>query len=49
MDLQAFSLDGSSVLNEDELVLLFGGKDVITKPDENTDKCNKCDKCLICF
>lgn len=41
MDLQSFNLDNSSVLSEDELFLLLGGKITKPKPDQETDKCDK--------
>lgn len=56
MNLQSFNLKNSSVLSEEELMMLLGGgidqNDTIVKPGDNTDKCNKCDKCdkcSICF
>lgn len=53
MNLQTFNLKNSSVLNEEELMVLLGGgidnNEPLTKPGNNTDKCNKCDKCAICF
>lgn len=53
MNLQTFNLKNSSVLNEEELMVLLGGgidnSEPLTKPSNNTDKCGKCDKCAICF
>ncbi len=56
MNYQTLNLKNSSVLSEEELMMLLGGgidqNETITKPDSNTDKCNKCDKCdkcSICF
>lgn len=54
MNLQSFNLKSSSVLSEEELMVLLGGgideNEVITRPsDNNTDKCNKCAKCAVCF
>ena len=53
MNLQTFNLKNSSVLNEEELMVLLGGgfehNEPLTKPSDNTDKCNKCDKCDKCI
>jgi hypothetical protein len=53
MNLQTFNLKNSSVLNEEELMLLLGGgidhNEPITKPGDNLEKCSKCDKCDKCI
>lgn len=52
MNLQTFNLENSSVLNEEELVVLLGGgfaeNEVITQPGDKNAKCNNCDKCHHC-
>ena len=52
MNLQTLNLKNSSVLNEEELMLLLGGgideNEVITRPGDNTAKCRKCEKCSHC-
>lgn len=52
MNLQSFNLKSSSVLNEEELMVLLGGgfdeNEVITRPGDNTAKCSKCEKCNHC-
>lgn len=53
MNLQTFNLKNSSVLNEEELMVLLGGgidhNDLLTKPGDNLEKCSKCDKCDKCI
>lgn len=53
MNLQTFNLKNSSVLNEEELMLLLGGgidhNEPITRPGDNLEKCNNCDKCDKCI
>ena len=50
MNLQTFNLKNSSILSEEELMMLLGGgidnNEPLTKPSNNTDKCGKC---AICF
>lgn len=52
MNLQTFNLENSSVLNEEELMVLLGGgfaeNEVITQPGDKNAKCNNCYKCHHC-
>lgn len=53
MNYQSLNLKNSSVLSEEELMMLLGGgfdqNDTIAKPGDNTSKCNKCDRCDKCI
>mgnify|MGYP004467998987 FL=1 len=53
MNFQSLNLENSSVLSEEELMLLLGGgidhNEPITRPGDNLEKCNNCDKCDKCI